>query len=123
MAEIVLAPKGLIIKLEPLQALASLRGSFTIPTAQIRGAQALDRSFWRTLGLRIPGTAIPGLIIAGTYLWRRDRAFVYWTKSTIPVQINLDGTGKFDRVIIGIKGTPADAEAMAERINMALAGC
>ena len=68
-------------------------------------------------------TALPGLILAGTYRRRGDRTFVYWTRSTIPVQINLDGSGTYNRVIIGIKGTKEDADALAERINLAITGC
>jgi hypothetical protein len=123
MAKISIGPDRLSVKLEPLEALASLHPSFSIPGGQVRGAQVLDKNFWRSLGLRIPGTAIPGLIIAGTYLWKRDRAFVYWTRKSIPVQVNLDGSGKFDRIIIGVVGSRADAEALADRINMAITGC
>ena len=123
MANIKIGAKNVTIALEPQQALAALKPSFEIAGPEIRGAQVVEKNFWRTLGLRAPGTAVPGAIIAGTYRRRGDRAFVYWTRNTIPVQINLDGTGTYNRVIIGIKGTKGDAEALAERINLAITGC
>lgn len=123
MATIKIGAQNLTVSLEPLQALASLNPGFEIAGNEVRGAQVVEKNFWRTLGVRAPGTAVPGAILAGTYRRRGDRTFVYWTRSTTPVQINLDGTGKYNRVIIGIKGTKADAEALAERINMAITGC
>ena len=123
MANIKIGAENLTITLEPQQALASLKPTFEIAGSEVRGAQVVEKNFWRTLGVRAPGTAVPGLILAGTYRRRGDRTFVYWTRSTIPVQINLDGSGTYNRVIIGIKGTKEDAEALAERINLAITGC
>jgi hypothetical protein len=123
MANIKIGAKNLTVTLEPLQALASLKSTFEIAGSEVRGAQVVDKSFWRTLGMRSPGTAVPGAILAGTYRRRGDRTFVYWTRSTTPIQLNLDGTGTYNRVIIGIQGTKADAEALADRINMAITGC
>ena len=60
-----------------------------------------------------PGTGLPPYIVAGTYLKKGDRAFVSWRGKTTPVQINLDGTGKYTRLIIGIEGAD-EALALAD---------
>jgi hypothetical protein len=67
----------------------------------------------------VPGTALPGLIIAGTYIKPKDSAFVYWTRRNMSVlQINLSGR-PYNRVFIGVE----DAAALADKINDALTAC
>jgi hypothetical protein len=118
MVQIALAPEALKLKLTATEKLAALHGDLTLPWSQVRGGQVLDRNWWRTLGFRVPGTALPGLIIAGTYIWRGDKAFVYWRKGQQVIQINLDGN-KYTRIVLGV----ADAELAADQLNTALTGC
>jgi hypothetical protein len=118
MPKIALAPDALKVYLSGGEKLAALHGSLSIPWNQVRGAEAVDTKFWQHLGLRLPGTGLPGVLIAGTFVWRKDRAFVYWSRGKQALQINLDGN-RFGRLVIGV----GDAEEMAERINSALAGC
>lgn len=118
MAELALAPDALKVKLTAAEKLAALHGNLAIDWANIRGAQVLERRWWQGLGLRLPGTGLPGLLIAGTFVWRRDRAFVYWRRGQQVIQINLDGA-KYTRILLGV----ADAELAADQINSALTGC
>jgi hypothetical protein len=118
MPKIALNPEALKVRLSGGEKLAALHGSLSIPWNQIRGAEAVPVGFWKGLGLRIPGTAIPGVFIAGTYIWRSDKAFVYWRRAQQALQINLEGN-RFSRIVIGV----TDAETLAEQINSALAGC
>ena len=127
MPRIVLTDDQLIIHLSASEKLAALQGDIQVNGIAIRGATVMDKKWWRTLGMRIPGTAIPGLIIAGTYLQRGDRAFVSWTrKQGLPLEITLAakmapqarGT-KFTRIIVGID----DAKAWADKINDAIVSC
>ena len=118
MADIKLTPKAIEIHFPLQQKWATLHGDLDIPWSVVRGAEAGDHKFWRTLGWRAPGTALLPFILAGTYRRRGDRALVYWTRSQQPLILNLQGH-KYDRVIIGVE----NAEAMAEQVNYALAGC
>ena len=118
MTELALAPDALKVKLSIAERLAAIHGDVVVSWANVRGAQVLERKWWMGLGLRIPGTALPGLLIAGTYIWRRDKAFVYWRRGQQAVQINLAGA-KYSRLVLGV----ADAELAAEQINSALTGC
>jgi hypothetical protein len=118
MAELGLAPDALRVKLSFGEKLAALHGDVSVPWSKVRGAQVLDRKWWQQLGLRVPGTAVPGLIIAGTYVWRADKAFVYWRRGQQVIQINLDDA-KYTRIVLGV----ADAELAADQVNTALTGC
>ncbi|MFM6966987.1 MAG: hypothetical protein ACKOWI_06500, partial [Rhodoluna sp.] len=95
--------------------------------ASRRWETLLLRKWWMSLGLRVPGTAIPGVIIAGTYIKKNDRAFVSWTrKSGQPLEIRLAakmapaarGT-QYTRIIVGVE----DAQGWADKINDAIVSC
>ncbi len=111
-------PEALIVRLTPAEKIWAFRGDVSVPWSQVRGAETLDRTFWKALGLRMPGTGLPPWYVAGSYIWRSDRAFVSWSRKRIPLQINLDGH-RYSRIVIGLD----DAEDWAERINYTLAGC
>lgn len=118
MPSIEMTPDALIVRLTASDKIWSMRGDVVIPWSQLRGAETVDSKFWTRLGLRAPGTGLPPFYVAGTFRKKGDTAFVVWSSSNKPLQINLDGH-KFDRVVIGIE----DAEGWAERINYTLAGC
>lgn len=118
MSSIEMTQDALIVHLTPNEKFWAMGGDVTIPWSQLRGAETLDRTFWRKLGFRAPGTGLPPFYVAGHYWWKGDRAFVSWSRKHIPLQINLEGH-KYNRVVIGID----DAEAWAERINYTLASC
>ena len=117
----------LIIRLTAAEKLAALHGDLTANGVAIRGAAVAEKKWWTTLGMRVPGTAIPGLIIAGTYLQKGDRAFVSWTrKRGLPLEITLAakmapearGT-RYTRIFLGVD----DAQAWADKINDAIVAC
>ena len=118
MPTIEFTPEALVVRLSRGEKIWALHGDISVPWSQVSGAETLDRTFWRELGFRIPGTAIPPWYVAGTYIWRKDRAFVSWSRKRIPLQINLNGN-RFSRIVVGVD----DAEDWAERINYTLAGC
>ena len=109
----------LVIRLGFWQRLAAVHGDVHIPATSIRGAVVADEKWVRTLGFRVPGTALPGLIIAGTYIRPKDSSFVYWTRGNLSVlQLNLSGR-PYNRVFIGVE----DAAALADQINDAITAC
>lgn len=122
MPKLELTPTHLLVKLSFGEKIWGMHGDFKIPGAAIRGAQPLKQDFWKKLGVRIPGTALPGVIIAGTYLWRRDRAWVYWSRfagKNQPLEIRLAKGFGYDRLVIGT----TDAQALADEINDAITAC
>jgi hypothetical protein len=118
MPKLEISPTKLDVQLSAGEKLAAVHGSVTVPLSAITGAEVLEPRWWMHLGLRVPGTGLPGLIIAGTFLWGKDRAFVCWKRGEEALQVNLNGQN-FSRLIIGVK----DAETWAETVNAYLAGC
>lgn len=118
MPKLEISPTKLDVQLSIGEKIAAIHGSLSVPLSSITGAEALTSKWWFGLGLRIPGTGLPGVIIAGTFLWRKDRAFVCWHRGQQVLQVNLIGRG-YSRLVLGV----ADAETWAETINAYLAGC
>ena len=126
MPKLELTDNQLIICLTPTEKLAALHGDLKVNGVAIRGAAVADKKWWLSLGLRI-GTGLPGVIIAGTYVKKGDRAFVSWTrKAGLPLEITLaakmapDARGtQFTRILVGIE----DAQGWADKINDAIVSC
>ena len=110
--------KELNITMSLGEALGAFKSQLNIPLGQISGAEVLGKNFWANLGIRVPGLGAPGLMVAGTYIKKGDKAFVCWKRKEQVLQINLIGNS-YDRVVIGVP----DAEEWAEKINAYVTGC
>ncbi|WP_437327689.1 hypothetical protein [Sorangium sp. So ce381] len=77
-----------------------------------RAEAALPPSTWKEI--RAPGTALPGVIKAGTYFTAHGKEFWYWVRSRKehPLTIELEGEW-YRRLVLTID----DAAGWAERIN------
>lgn len=117
MPKVTINPANLRVQLTVAEQILGVHGSLTVPGNQVVGAQALGKGWWKTLGLRI-GTSVPGVIIAGTFIRKGDRAFVSWGRGKQVLQINLTGN-RYTRILLGVD----DAEALAEDINAAISAC
>jgi hypothetical protein len=82
MPKLELTEDQLIIRLTAAEKLAAVRGDVTVNGVAIRGATVAPKNWWTTLGMRI-GTGLPGVIIAGTFIKKDDRAFVSWTRKSV----------------------------------------
>ena len=80
-------------------------------------ADIVPTQFWLSLGLRVPGTGLPPLIVSGTYLKKGDKAFVSYFKGQTPVEITLTGA-QFTRLIIGLDDLAA-ANLIVETLSPA----
>jgi len=118
MSTVTVKPASISIELTPSESFWGFHKDIEVWAPNVTGAQALDKSWLRSLGMRLPGAAIPGLFILGTYRWRGDIAYVSWTRGTQPLQINLTNH-KYSRIVVGVP----NAEALAEEINAAITGC
>ncbi|WP_433515230.1 hypothetical protein ACQP2T_06200 [Nonomuraea sp. CA-143628] len=65
----------LVVEIEGLDKLWSLKSRLTIPLANIRGATADPGMIKTPKGIRTPGTHVPGVITAGTFLLDGERVF------------------------------------------------
>lgn len=67
------------IKLSSWEKLWGLHGDFKIPAKNIVSIEKGEpETGW--FDLKFPGTFLPGVIKAGTYLTKRGKEYWYWTK-------------------------------------------
>jgi hypothetical protein len=67
---------NLVVEIEGLDKLWSLKSSLTIPLGNVRGATADPGMVNEPKGLRAPGTHVAGVITAGTF--HQDGERVFW---------------------------------------------
>jgi hypothetical protein len=110
-----LAGDHLVVTIEGLDRLWSLRSRIAVPLAHVRGATADPGITRESAGFRAPGTHLPGKITAGTYHKDGKRTFWNLRNSQEAVVIELTGE-RFSRLVLGVD----DARATADRIERAL---
>jgi hypothetical protein len=122
MARIVIRGNRLIIGLAWWERLLAFHGDLRVPLARVREVIAPATAYqkyvavdWRLL--RLPGTAIPGVIQAGSYYRIRDGwEFYAVRRPSKSIVLELSG-GRYKRLILQVDGeTP---QAAARRIRTA----
>ncbi|MDN4036999.1 hypothetical protein [Massilia sp. YIM B02443] len=117
MPRLELTDHDLILHLSKWEALAALHHpTLRVPLTQVRGATEDSGFGWLSMGWRMPGTHLPFVLAAGTFLKGGDRQFVYTRRKRNTIVIELAGH-EFARLVIGVE----DARAETARINAAVA--
>lgn len=127
MTAVQIAGDELVVTMQGLDRLWSLRRRIVVPLAHVRGATA-DPGMHRagpwafrssgsgnSIGVRSPGTYVPRVVVAGTYVKDGERTFWNLRERQEPVVVELTGE-PFARLVLGVD----DARATAERIEQAL---
>ncbi|MET8202024.1 hypothetical protein [Micromonospora taraxaci] len=76
MANVLIDGDDLVVQIEGMDRLWSLKSRLVIPLANVRGATADPGIAAEPKGLRAPGTNVPGVITAGTF--HQDGESVFW---------------------------------------------
>lgn len=76
MAQISVEGRDLVVEVEGMDKLWSLKSRLTIPLAHVRGATSDPGIVDEGQGLKLAGARIPGVIVAGTF--RQDGERVFW---------------------------------------------
>ena len=100
--EMQLTPTLLTLRLSTMERVWSVRidPEIRIPRGAIKSVSTeCPKMTWRTL--RCPGTAVPGVIIAGTYYRDGGKEFWYITGRDRPVLVfELDESQPYQRIVI-----------------------
>lgn len=119
MPRLELTDHELIVHLGKWERMMALTSDIRVHLAQVKSARE-DRCFGgpggMKLGWRMPGTHIPFLVAAGTFVLRGERQFVFMRRKLQTVVIEVEHK-EWARLAIGVP----DARAEAFRINAAVA--
>lgn len=119
MPRLELTDHELIVHLGKWEKMMALTSDIRVQIAQIKGAReacGFGGAGGMKLGWRMPGTHIPFVIAAGTFIRHGERQFIFTQRKLQTVVIELDHK-EWSRLVIGVP----DANAEASRINAAVA--
>ena len=104
-------PTQVRLELTGLDILLSLKSNLTFPIVGVRTVYA-DPTATRPRGLRLPGTSVPGLVQAGTYVWQGMREFwcIHYTGRSVVFELE---DLPFTRVVVDVR----DPEAVVQRVR------
>ena len=105
----------LIVHLDKWERLFSLIHEVRVPLAQVVSARENNGLDGLKLGWRVPGTHIPFILTAGTFISNGARQFVYRRRERQTVVVDLNGN-EWSRLIIGT----TEASRETARINAAV---
>jgi hypothetical protein len=104
MVEIRIEPERIVVEVKGLHQLWALKRKITFPRTALRSARPLSASeahgWWK--GLRLPGTHVPGVIVAGSY--RHDGAWHFWdvSRGDRALELVLDGQ-HYERLFVEVE--------------------
>ena len=114
MSKISISKDTVCIEITGWDQIWSFKGSLTIPVAAIRQVSAYDGKLKPPLW-RLPGTAIPKVIIAGTYYGEGRKEFwdTHFTQGTIVFDLQ---NAEYTRIVVDV----ADSEAVLSQLKLVL---
>ena len=96
----------LVIEPRGLMKLWAMKSDLAVPVDSVRHVRVVADRKTIPLGLRLPGTAVPGLIIAGSYLKKGEWSFCAIRGDRPVVVIEFDD-GRYARALIETKDPQA----------------
>ncbi|MEY3662892.1 MAG: hypothetical protein RI919_408 [Actinomycetota bacterium] len=116
MAKVTIKNECLHVSIGAFEAVQALQGTFSVPLTCVVGATE-DPNFIRSgsLGIRAPGTGLPGVIARGTFWKSGERTLSLWGRNQEIAVIQLINH-KWGRLVVGCD----DAKSLVASINRAL---
>ena len=104
MAKLIVDQENLVVRLSTLEKVGAFRrGDVRVPRSSVQDVRVTERPFTELRGLRVPGTAFPGLIALGT--WRRkeglDFAAVYRGRQAVVVELSV-ASWPYVRLVVSV---------------------
>jgi hypothetical protein len=117
MVEVVTTSNSVIFEVVGWHRFLAMKRRIVVPFAQVRGVHADPRVNlgWRK-GWRIPGTHIPGLIVAGTFYQRGRRIFWDVVRRDHAIVVDLE-KHRYDQLIIEVEDPSAAVERLSSLIR------
>ncbi|WP_067830683.1 hypothetical protein [Nocardia inohanensis] len=118
MAKVAVDGRNLVVEPQGWHKVWALKGRLVIPLSSVRKVVADPEIAARPKGIRLPGTYIPRVITAGTYLHDGKRWFWDVRDPAKAVVIDLTDGGKYAHIVVEVD----DPAAMVAEIGAATRG-
>ncbi|WP_424216318.1 hypothetical protein ACN20G_29715 (plasmid) [Streptomyces sp. BI20] len=113
MAKVTVTENTLVVEIEGLDRVWSLKSRLDIPLAEVRGATVDPGAAREPKGIRTAGTHFPGVITAGAFRSRGERVFWHVKNPAKVIVVELTGD-PWDRLVIEVDD-PRATVALIER--------
>ena len=101
MARLVATADTVTVTLSALEKIAALHGDVSVPRAALVAVRTVPDGSSEIHGLRMPGTGLPGVIMAGT--WRANRRITFAVCHGRRRAVVLELTGQhYDRIVVTV---------------------
>ncbi|UYZ65158.1 PH domain-containing protein [Hymenobacter weizhouensis] len=117
MVDVTIQGSDVLFDVKGLHKLWAFKSQLQIPRAHIRAVRQdpnAHRGWWK--GWRVPGTHIPGVLVAGTYL--REGKCVFWdvrnAKNALVIDLKDDS---YDQLVIEVKNPAAVMELLGTPVT------
>lgn len=107
----------LVVRLPGWDGVWAMKRSVKVPLLQVAHVTASDAADVPRRGMRMPGTALPGVIRSGSYGSGAQRELWNVRRATRVLVIDLDPAEPYARIVLEV----ADPDGLAERLREALA--
>ena len=117
MATIEITPTSLVVHVEGWDRILALKSEITIPLEHVVGVeQDLAEASVIYHGLKLPGTSIPGVMVAGSYLKSGEWSFwdVHDPRKAVILRLRDEHYGK---VVVGVDDPEAAVRSVEAAIN------
>ncbi len=117
MAEVELAEDTLVVHVQGMDRLWSLKSRLEIPLSHVVDAEAspeVAQGWWQ--GIRTGGTHVPGVITAGTFYQEGERVFwdVHDPENTVMIRLRDE---RYNRLVIEVEDPHATVAAIREALG------
>lgn len=101
----------LFVTLRGLNKLWAFKNQIEVPSSAITGVEVKPKLEKMPLGLRMPGTSVPGIIIAGSYRIKGERHFYAIRRGDGVLIIDLQGE-RYDKLVLETADPISDANTV-----------
>ena len=101
MADVIIDDDTVTVSLSAFEKLEALHGDVTVPRSAIKRARAVPDGMAEVHGIRAPGTALPGVVLVGTWRSGAGATFAVCHGRKPAIVIDLDGE-PFDRLVVTV---------------------
>lgn len=102
---------ALVVRLRGLNKLWAFKHRIELPLKAVVGVEVKAKLDRMPIGLRMPGTSIPGIIIAGSYRSKGHRSFYAIRRGDDVLVIDLEGA-KYERIVVETSDPQTSADAI-----------
>lgn len=101
----------LVVRMRGLNKLWAFRNRIELPLRSVTGVEVKSKLDRMPIGLRMPGTSIPGVIIVGSYRSEGHRSFYAIRRGEDVLVIDLEGA-KYQRIVVETSEPQMRADAI-----------